>query len=330
MSLPTIRVLVVTNMLPSPEHPARGIFVQSQVEALRRSGEAEVEVAAFDAAGRPWRYATSVVSQALKRYDADLVHAHYGLSGPAALAAAGRRPVVLTVHGRDCHHPLVRRITASVARRADATVAVSRELAAICPFPTMDVIPMGVDLHRFEPIPRRDARRQLGLPEDERMILFPSDPARPEKRYDRAQALAEAVPEARLIPLADRPSSEVPRWYNAADAVVIPSDREGYGLACVETLACNVPVLSTQVGIARELLPGVSGTLCAAFDVDTWAAHLREVLKDDDPRVEGRSAVEPQSSDAMAKRTIALYRDVLHREAFWKDELPRVEPSEWR
>jgi teichuronic acid biosynthesis glycosyltransferase TuaC len=330
MSLPTIRVLVVSNMLPSPEHPARGIFVQSQVDALRRSGEVEVEVAAFDAAGRPWRYATSVVSQALKRYDADLVHAHYGLSGPAALAAAGRRPVVLTVHGRDCHHPVVRRITAAVARKADATVAVSRELAAICPFPTMDVIPMGVDLHRFEPRSRREARQQLGLPENERMILFPSDPARPEKRYDRAQALAQAVPEARLVPLANRPGSEVPLWYNAADAVVIPSEREGYGLACVETLACNVPVLSTPVGIAREVLPGVNGALYAAFDVETWAAHLRTLLQDDDPRVEGRVAVESQSSDVMATRTIALYRDVLHREAFWKEDLPRTEPGEWR
>ena len=125
---------------------------------------------------------------------ADIVHAHYGLSGIAALGAARwRRPLVLTVHGRDCHHPLVRPITALVARRCAAVVAVSRELAGICPFPTADVIPAGVDLLRFQPIDRAEARRQLGLPADERFLLFPADPQRPEKRYDRAAALASAL-----------------------------------------------------------------------------------------------------------------------------------------
>jgi len=329
MSLPPIRVLVVTNMAPTPASPARGIFVQSQIGALRRTGEVDVELAAFDAAGKPWRYATSILEQALKRHDADLVHAHYGLSGPAALAAAGRRPVILTVHGRDCHHPLVRRITSAVAARAEATVAVSRELAALCPFPTMDVIPMGVDLLRFQPRSRVECRRGLGLQEDERLILFPSDPARPEKRYDRAQALAGAVPGVRLVALMDRPSEEVPLWHNAADAVVVPSEREGYGLACMEALACDVPVLSTPVGIAREILPDVDGTLCARFDVGVWAAHLSRLLEDPDPRVAGRVAVRDQSTDAMAVRTVALYREVLHREAFWKDEVPRVEPGQW-
>ena len=55
---------------------------------------------------------------------------------------------------------------------------------------------------------------------------------------------------------------------------MITSEREGYGLACMEALACDVPVLSTPVGIAREVLPGVGGTLCAPFDVETWGAHL--------------------------------------------------------
>jgi len=308
-----IRVAVITNMYPTADRPSRGTFVASQVEALRRTGEVDVEVAAFDATGKPWRYAAEPLRRLVQHVDADVVHAHYGLSGPAALAAAGRTPGVLTVHGRDCHHPAVRRITAATARRAAAVVAVSRELAAICPFPTADVIPVGVDTERFRPMDRREARSRLGLPQDERFILFAADPTRPEKRHDRAVQLADALPGIALRVMSGRPHDEVPLWHNAADAVVVTSDREGYGLACMEALACNVPVLSTPVGVATEVLPSVAGALCAPFDVDAWGAHLQGLLVDPDPRVPGRARAEAQSTDVMARRLLALYRWVLAR-----------------
>ena len=63
-----------------------------------------------------------------------------------------------------------------------------------------------------------------------------------------------------------RPRAEMPLWLNAADAVLITSEREGYGLACVEALACDVPVMSTPVGVAPALLAGLDGCLCAPFD----------------------------------------------------------------
>lgn len=315
MSHEPLRILVVTNMYPTPDRPARGSFVASQVEALRRSGQVEVEVAAFEEGGRPWRYLVEPLRAAVRRIDVDLVHAHYGLSGPAALAAAGRRPVVLTVHGRDCHHPIVRRITAGVARRAAAVVAVSRELAAVCPFPTADVVPVGVDVERFHSMPRAEARTALGLPLDERFVLFAAHPERPEKRHDRALALTATIPGLRLREMYGKPHDEVPLWHNAADAVVVTSEREGYGLACMEALACDTPVLSTPVGVAREVLPGLEGTLCAPFDLDLWTEHLRRLLEDPDPRVAGRATALAQSTDNMAQRMLALYREVLRRSA---------------
>jgi teichuronic acid biosynthesis glycosyltransferase TuaC len=309
-----MRVLVVTNMYPTPEWPERGIFVRSQIEALRRTGEVEVTVAAFSASGRPWEYGLQAARLARSNEQADIIHAHYGLSGIAALGAAARRrrPLVLTVHGRDCHHPLVRPITALVARRCAAVVAVSRELAGICPFPTADVIPAGVDLTRFRPMDRVEARRRLALPVDERFLLFPADPQRPEKRYDRAAALASALG-VTLRSYEHTPTELVPLLINAADAVVVTSEREGYGLACMEALACDVPVLSTPVGIAREVLPGVGETLCAPFDVDTWGAHAHTLLAHKDPHVVGRVAVACHSTDVMARRSLALYREVLRR-----------------
>jgi len=315
MSLERPRVLIVTNMYPDAERPQRGIFVQRQVDALLRTGEVDVEVAPFSASGAPWRYFIEAAKLAPQVRRADLVHAHYGLTGIAALSALPlHRPLLLTVHGRDCHHALVRQVTAQIAARAAGVVAVSRELAALCPFPIMDVIPPGVDVQRFEPLDRAEARRQLGLPEERRFLLFPAHPERPEKRIEAAQRLADAVG-LTLRTYCDTPTAEVPLWINAADAVIVTSAREGYGLACMEALACNVAVLSTPVGIAGEVLARVPGTLCAPFDLARWSAHLRTLLADADPHVPGREVAAEQSTDVMARRTLALYHEVLRRAA---------------
>jgi teichuronic acid biosynthesis glycosyltransferase TuaC len=311
------RVLIVANMYPSAASPSYGVFVADQVAALRATGEVDVEVFHWDARRRPWRYALAALELALTRVEADVVHAHYGLSGVVALAAPRRLPLVLTVHGRDCHHPVVKRLTSLVARRAAAVVAVSDDLAALCPFPIAAVIPPGVDLEQFRPLPRAEARSRLGLtarPAARRLIVFPADPQRPEKRYADARALIERLtairPDVELKAVFGRPRAEMPLWLNAADAVVVTSQREGYGLACVEALACEVPVLSTPVGVAPALLAGIDGCLCAPFDAARWSEHLDAVLSADEPRVDGRAVAETQGLPAAARRTLQLYRSL--------------------
>ncbi len=309
-----LRVLIVANMYPSPARPSFGVFVADQVAALRATGEVEVEVFHWDARRRPWRYALAALELALTTVDADIVHAHYGLSGLVALAAPRRLPLVLTMHGRDCHHPVVKRLTGLVARRAAAVVAVSDELARQCPFPVAAVIPPGVDLEQFRPLPRHEARARLGLDADggRRLVVFPADPHRPEKRFADARALvarlAAGGTDVELRPVYGRPHAEMPLWLNAADAVLITSEREGYGLACVEALACDVPVLSTPVGVAPTLLAGLEGCLCAPFDAELWGVLLTAVLAADEPRVAGRAVAETQGLPETARLTLELYR----------------------
>ena len=301
MATDRLRVLIVANMYPSPSRPSYGVFVADQVAALRATGEADVEVFHWNARRRPWRYALAALELRLTRVQADVVHAHYGLSGVVALATPRRLPLVLTVHGRDCHHPVVKRLTGLVARRAAAVVAVSAELAAQCPFAVSAVIPPGADLTAFRPLPRAEARARLGLDPSpaRRLLVFPADPARPEKRFADARALAARLaltrPDVELRAVFGRPRAEMPLWLNAADAVLVTSEREGYGLACVEALACDVPVLSTPVGVAPTLLAGVEGCLCAPFEPSAWAAHVEGLLGGGDPRVAGRAVAETQA-----------------------------------
>jgi glycosyltransferase involved in cell wall biosynthesis len=162
-----------------------------------------------------------------------------------------------------------------------------------------------VDTGRFHPISRTEARAALGLDRDGRYLLFPADPRRAEKRHDRALAVAGDVP---LLTLGNVDPAQVPMWVNAANAVLVPSEREGFGLAVLEALACDVPVLATPVGIAPVALAGITGSLCAPFDAPGWRAVAARHLADPDPHIDGRARAEQFSAAEMAARVLAAWR----------------------
>ena len=103
----------------------------------------------------------------------------------------------------------------------------------------------------------------------------------------------------------------MPLWINAANAVLVTSDYEGFGLACVEALACDVPVLSTPVGIAPFALAGVGGSPLRPLRRGGLGGGGRPHLEAPDPRVEGAARAAALSAARMAERTIEAYRDVL-------------------
>jgi glycosyltransferase involved in cell wall biosynthesis len=309
-----VRALIVTNMYPSADRPALGSFVADQVAALRRTGDAEVEVFAF----APGAYAAAARTlwARYRRDRFDVVHAHFGLTQWPALAVRARVRAV-TLHGTDLAHPRSRPVTLAGLRVNDLVAVVSEAMAATVPrfalrsrSPRPAVLPAGVDMHRFAAVDRAEARRRLGLSGDGPLLLFPSDPARREKRHDRALAVAADVP---LLTLSDVAPADVPLWINAANAVLVPSEREGFGLAVLEALACDVPVLATPVGVHPEALAGVAGTLCAPFDLDAWKAALAPHVVAGDPRIAGRARAETWSTDRMAQRVLDAWRAHLGR-----------------
>src|SRR3954451_2400568 len=298
-------------MYPSRERPWLGPFVRDQVEALRRRAELDVELFAFPSGPRALVRAALTLRSRYRGQRFDIVHAHFGLTAwPALLARLG--PVVVTLHGNDL---LVRR--SYVATRAALpftalAAAVSREFSANVPGAGVTrrvaVLPVGIDLERFRPIPRPEARARLGLDPDGPYLLFPHDPSRPLKRYDRAVEAAGDVP---LLTLGGVAPHEVPYWINAANAVLVPSAAEGFGLSVIEALACGVPAFGTPVGIHPVALHGIAGAYCGEWDRDAWRAALAPHLQAADPRVDGRARAELFSADAMAARVVEAWRDLL-------------------
>jgi teichuronic acid biosynthesis glycosyltransferase TuaC len=337
-----VRALVVSNMLPDAAHPERGRFVRDQVEALRRLtqtrgeralgidpgageqqaghavGELEVELYEFPPGARALAAAARELhgrygSKARPTERLDVVHAHFGLTAWPALAVRARVRG-LTVHGTDVRHPRTRLATGAVLSLMDLVAAPTAELARELPTRAAReralLLPCGVDMERFRPLPRAEARAELGLGQESPHLLFPADPARPGKRYDRAFALARAL-EVPLHALGGVPPEQVPTWVNAANAVVVPSEAEGFGLAVLEALACNVPVFATPVGVHPQALEGVEGALCAPFELNRWRAAVEPHMRVPDPRVAGRAHAEPFSVTREAVRLAQAWRTLL-------------------
>lgn len=314
-TLTSVRVLVVTNFMPDAGAPQRGRWVRDQVDEVRRRG-VEVDLFEFPRGRGEYIPATRRLRALLRRERFDLVHAHYGLAGWVA-RMAGAAPLIVTFHGTDVRHHLVGHLSRRLAWRADLVAGVSRALfepedgrPGLPAVPGSAVLPCGPDLERFEPMARAEARRELGLDPQGSYLFFPANPARPEKRHDRAAQLAAACG-ADLLTGGSIEPERMPLWLNAANAVLVTSDYEGFGMAAVEALACDVPVLSTPVGIAPYALGGIEDCLCAPFDVDGWTAVAQRHLGAPDPRVRGAARAAGLSAAAMAERAIEAYRAVV-------------------
>jgi glycosyltransferase involved in cell wall biosynthesis len=320
-----VRALVLSNMRQDAAHPDRGRFVRDQVAALRDLAGVDVELYEFPPGGAALARATVALRRRFthhargesgdpaKRFD--VVHAHFGLTAWPALAVPATVRA-LTLHGTDIRHPRTRVLTAVALPLIDLVAAVSASLMQEIPGRAArrraQVLPCGVDVARFHPIPRTEARQTLGLEPEQPYLLFPADPARPDKRHDLALALARAT-EVQLLTLGGVDPNLVPLWVNAANAVLAPSEHEGFGLAVLEALACDVPVLATPVGIHRDALVNVDGALCAPFELARWRDAVEPHVRASDPRIDGRASATRFSAPRMAELVLDAWRAASER-----------------
>ena len=309
-----VRILCVTNMYPSPQRPGSGAFVCQQVEQLRRFGHT-VDVIDILGSQSKMNYlrCTLDVMRMTSAVAYDVVHAHYGYSAYPAMFRV-QAPLVITLHGSDVLGNIFERLcTRAVSHFADAVIVVSEGMRRRIPG---IVIPCGVDLGVFKPYDRDEARARLGWPKDRHIVLFPFDPARPEKRYDLARASVERLVQegvdTELMTVVNVPNGEMPWCYSAADALLLCSDYEGSPTSIKEALACNRPVVATEVGDVGELLNGVAGTRICPQDAGTIARNLREVFDWSRSReFRGRAAMARYDQALTVEKIVGVYADVL-------------------
>lgn len=305
-----MRVLIVTNMYPTPAEPAFGSFVKEQVDDLRRLG-LHVDEVVFDGRARSTEYARTVgvVRRALRADSYDVVHAHYGLSGAVAALARPRIPLVTTFHGSDYEGPAWQRwVSTAVVRRSSAIVVSEsgrRRLFAR----DAAVIPMGVDTALFAPMERADARRRLGWDEAGRYALLAGARRNPVKGAALFDAAVSRVPGLEGKTLEGLPRPDVALALNAADVLVVASLREGSPLTVRESLACTTPVVAVPVGDVPAVLEGLPGCAVVRRDAAALAAAIATALElGRDPRLRQRAEV--TSRDAVVRRVVSVYEAV--------------------
>ena len=328
-----MRILVVTNCLPTPETPALGTFVEQQISGLREIG-LNVSLMFIDRAGKGMRAYSNLKKELqtkMSQCHPDLVHCMYGgVMADAVTRTVGQTPTVVSFCGSDLLGELLsgrtRRLISRygvfashrAARRATGIVVKSRNLQLALPRDVdsskVRIIPNGVNLERFQPLDRAWCRTRLGLDSNTFHILFPANSGDQVKRPELARAAVEAFRNGSVAvnmhELRGVPHQQVPLWLNACDVLLLTSLHEGSPNIVKEALACNLPVVSVDVGDVRERIQGVDGCYLAAPDVRELAVKL-QLVQAGPRRVRGRASVESLSLKDVALRLKEFYLELL-------------------
>lgn len=241
----------------------------------------------------------------------DLVHANNGKTIPFAVCQR-HRPIVLTLWGSDLMETYPR-LSRWGAKYSDEVIVMTKEMADMLDR-ECHVIPHGVDLELFEPMDQATARDRLGWDETNHHVLFPYDTSRTVKNYPLAERFiqrvnAEIDTTVTLQTVADADHEEMPLYMNAADALLLTSKREGSPNSVKEAMACNVPVVATDVGDVAERLSGVTHSYVCASE-DELVERLIDVLEAGE-RSDGREYVQELSLERMGERIIDVYEQAI-------------------
>ena len=208
----------------------------------------------------------------------------------------------MTLHGTDLSHPRARPVTLAALPFLDLVATVSEPLATEIP----RWAARGRDARCSPPASTYDAsarsREPRRAPRSGSTRTARICCSRPTRAGPRSATTGRSRSPAtsELLTLGQVDPAQVPQYVNAANAVLVPSDREGFGLAVLEALACDVPVLATPVGIHPTALDGIEGTYCGPFDDAAGAPRSRRTSQTTIRAYTDARSAERFSTDLMA------------------------------
>jgi glycosyltransferase involved in cell wall biosynthesis len=237
----------------------------------------------------------------------DLVHANNGKTAPFAVAQF-QRPIVLTLWGTDLLGPY-RPIVKKSARFCDEVIVRSEEMQEELGRDA-HVIPAGVNLDVFKPIDKTKALSEIQWSPEKKHVLFPYRPDRELKRFPLAESVVEKTSQnidqpIELQVVTDVPHDRMPLFLNAADALLLTSEHEGSPNSVKEAMACNTPVVSTDVGDVKERLAGVTHSGVCQTE-DELVEKLTTVLAAEN-RTNGRTHIQELSLDRIGDKIMDVY-----------------------
>jgi len=326
-----LRVLMVTGVYPTAERPHKGTFVKSLVDSLTAVG-VEVEVIhpepSLPTLLRYAIVATQVFCKTLtKRFD--VVNGHYGLWCLVA-RLQWTTPVVASYLGDDVLGTIITRgeysskgnfvafISHKLCYFVDAVTVKSKQMKQRLggPQEKVFVIPDGVNFAQFYPMPRSEVRATLGWDQDRYYVLFANNPEIPVKNFAMAQAAVDILRakgiDVELVVATGLSHDTVMQYTNASNALILPSWAEGSPNVVREAMACNVPVVATNVGDVTDVIGHTEGCSICAHDPKELAVGLQRALEHTGSTT-GRQDTQHLASIVIAQQVIELYEQILYK-----------------
>ncbi|HWR36959.1 MAG TPA: glycosyltransferase [Clostridia bacterium] len=317
------RVLAV---IPAKEDSVWMIFARRQVNAIARTG---LDIRMFYLSSRtsPRILFKEFLRfrRELREYRPDLVHAHFGSVNAFFCALATRTPLIITFWGSDLnpvptavsslHWRFTHLLSQLAALAATDVICASSQLRSrLWLRRDARIVPTGVDPQEFCPSPRLEARHRLGWEQDVPVVLFNAS-NKPEFKglpvvREAIEYVRQTMPRVRLEVMEGNVSPEkAPLYFAAADCLVLASLFEGSPTVVQEALACNLPVVSVDVGDVRERLWGVSPSRIVERNPAAIGRGIAEVLACG-TRSNGRENLGDCAVDRIAQRVRTVYENV--------------------
>ncbi len=300
-------------------NPEFGIspIVRNQGESLRNNG---VELDYFTIKGKGFKgYLKNVLmlKSFLKSNKYDIIHAHYSLSAIVA-SLAGAKPLIVSLMGSDIQARLFWRLIIKLLSKTHwkAIIVKSERMRKQIGISDALVIPNGVDFEKFKPIKKNIAKRKIKFNE-KKHIIFVSNPERYEKNFQLSKTAYNLfdIKNAELNIVHDVDHDLMPYYYSGADVLVVTSLWEGSPNVIKEAMACNCPIVSTDVGDVKEVIGNTEGCYITSLDPKDVAEKIKMVLAFG-KMTNGRERIIKLGldSDEIAKKIIDVYKEVLYKQ----------------
>lgn len=319
-----IRILAV---IPDGGNKVSMIFAHRQMNSLK-SPSIDVGVFMLKSRSSLKSLFSDMIAfrQKLATFNPHIVHAHYGTVTSFFCALGANKPLVITFRGSDLNPVTsenafrrgVKQVLSQLSTlRAKHIICVSQGLKKRLWWRNdeVSIIPSGIDLSIFKPLPIKFARKLLGLSLTDRIILFNVGESPLVKRLDLAEQALKFVnsrfPNTCLVKLyGNIDPNAMPFYYNAADCLLLTSDHEGSPNVVKEAISCNCPVVSVDVGDVKERLVDVWPSKIVTRDPAEIGRAISEIFRLN-RRSNGHNKIHKISLDRLCAEIVNIYRSML-------------------
>lgn len=317
-----MKILYVTNMYPNEGDPNYGIFVKEQIEAIEHIQNIEKYVYVIEGKKGFGEYVKSIfnIRRVIRKGDFDLVHIHYGLSGLFLLIGRIKIPVLMTLHGGDIQVEQGKTVqvalTKHILKKCDFAITLNDRMDKITKafIQHTEIVPCSVNTSLFNEYDQKEKLESI-------RIVFPSARNRYVKDFPLFEKTCEVLRQhynwdVKEYYLENLSRNQVADLFNRMDVLLMTSISEGSPQVVKEAMACNLPVVSTNVGDVSILLDGVKKSYVAKTREPKELADLVYKSLSD-----GKDGISPRDKiiklelddDSIAKKILSIYKRLIEK-----------------